>query len=161
MTRLKGPGITTVTGAPKSGKSRSILETLRRQHAEALIWWVNPSPTVLPRVVENAKKAKGNERPNFIVLDDAGLIGPDPTNGITAQRLTDLASACAHLIVVIHSQALAQWSRQLTEHARGDFTSAGIGVTWELMDLMGQSIRYEPVLDDDETSSWAATPSSG
>jgi hypothetical protein len=155
--RLKEPGITTVSGAPKSGKSRSILETVQRQHPAGLTWWVNPSPTVLPLVVENAKKTKGSEKPGVIVLDDAGLIGTDPTTGLTAQRLADLAKACKHLIVVIHTQTLADWEHQLTDRTPGDLTSGGIGATRKLMDMLGYRIRYDSVLDDEETTPAAET----
>jgi len=146
--RLKQPGITTVTGAPKSGKSRSILEVLQRQHPEAVTWWVNPSPNVLPLVVEHAKKAKGDERPAFIVLDDASLIGTDPTAGLTARRLLDLSSF-THLIVVIHSKTFADWDRQLVHHIPGD-ASAGMGVTRELMDLLELRVSYASILNEEE-----------
>lgn len=148
--RLGLPGVTTVTGAPKSGKSRSILEVLQRQYPDALTWWVNPSPTVLPLVVEAAKKAKGRERPDVVVLDDAGLIGTDPTAGLTAQRLHDLADACTDLIIVIHTETIASWEHQLTHRTTG-FDTSGQGVSQELMNLLVHRVTYHSVLDDVET----------
>lgn len=155
--RLNKPRITTVTGAPKSGKSRSILEVLRSQHPGALTWWVNPSPHVLPLVVEHAKKARGVERPAFIVLDDAGLIGTDPAGGLTAQRINDLSSAGAHLIVVIHDQTIATWERQLTNRTAGEVDTGSLGATRELMNLLVHRIQYTSVLDDNETDPAAQT----
>jgi TPR repeat protein len=153
---IKVPGITTVTGAPKSGKSRSVLETLQRNHPDALVWWVNPSPTVLPLVVENAKKTRETERPVFIVLDDAGLIGPDPSSGLTAQRLCDLADTCTHLIVVIHTQTLADWEHQLISR-RTALYAGTLGASRELMNQLGRRVPYGSVLDDKETAPAAVT----
>ena len=150
--RLKKPGVTTVVGAPKSGKSRSIIEMLQQEHPEALTWWVNPSPTVLPLVVQAAKEVpKAGEKPMFVVLDDAGLIGTDPKHGLTAQRISELSAACTHLIVVIHEETLAGWENHLFNRIPSDFEGLGIGATHELMELLKHRIRYASVLDDTET----------
>jgi len=150
--QLEVPGITTVLGAPKSGKSRSVLEVLQRHYSSALTWWVNPSPSVLPLVLENAKKAKINERPAFVVLDDAGLIGTDPAGGLTAQRLHDLAAVCTKLVVIVHDETFADWEQQLTDHTGIGSDSPGSGATWELIDLIRNGVRYDSVLDDRETT---------
>jgi hypothetical protein len=151
--RLAAPGITTVSGAPKSGKSRSVLETLQREHPDAITWWVNPSPTVLPLVVQAAKKASDEkEKPAFIVLDDAGLIGTDPAGGLTARRLHDLAAACTQLVVVVHNETLAAWEHQLTHRTPNDVDTHSIGASRELMDLLQHRIRYDSVLNGDETA---------
>lgn len=149
--RLQTTGITTISGPPKSGKSRSVLETLQRRYPEAVTWWVNPSPTGLPLVVAAAKKAPDPEKPEFVVLDDAGLIGTDPAGGLTAQRLHDLAAACSHLVVVVHDETLAGWEHQLSHRTQDSRDARSLGVTRELMDLLEHRIRYGSVLDDDET----------
>jgi TPR repeat protein len=141
-----------VSGAPKSGKSRSVLEVLRREHPDAVTWWVNPSPSVLPLVVQAAKKAQGEERPAFIVLDDAGLIGTDPAAGLTARRLQDLAAACGRLVIVVHDETFASWEHQLTHRTAGEVDTRSIGATRELMDLLQHRIHYSSVLNDEETA---------
>lgn len=156
LRRLEDPGVTTVTGAPKSGKSRSILEVLQRHYPDALTWWVNPSTTVLPLVVEYAKRAKGSERPDFVVLDDAGLMGLDPKNGLTAQRLHELAAASVRLILIIHNHTIAEWEHRLTNRA-SSFASSSLGVSRELMDRLGNRVTYASVLDDRETAAAART----
>jgi TPR repeat protein len=149
--RLKEPGITTVSGAPKSGKSRSILEVLQRHYPKALTWWVNPAPGVLPLVVENAKKAPAKEKPAFVILDDAGMVGLGPADGLTAQRLVNLSAASTHLVVVVHDETLAGWEHQLTNRAPENFDAQSLGATKELLNLLQHRIRYDSVLDDDET----------
>ncbi|WP_349033927.1 tetratricopeptide repeat protein [Pseudarthrobacter sp. SORGH_AS 212] len=151
--RIKEPGITTVTGAPKSGKSRSLMEILQQQHPDAVTWWVNPAPTVLPLLVESARKTKKSERPVFVVLDDAGLIGTDPISGLTAQRLSDLVETCTHLIVVVHDEVIANWEHQLTSRAWHSFESSGMGATRELMNLLRHRISYSSTLDEEEAQS--------
>jgi TPR repeat protein len=151
--RLKSPGVTAVLGAPKSGKSRSIIEVLQQEHPEALTWWVNPSPTVLPLVVQAAKKApKAAEQPVFVVLDDAGLIGTDPQHGLTAQRISELSKACTHLIVVIHEETLAGWEHQLTHRTPDALDMQSIGASQEMVDLLHHRVRYSSVLDNDEAT---------
>jgi TPR repeat protein len=113
---------------------------------------VNPSPTILPVAVESAKKAKRDERPGFIVLDDADLIGTDPSSGLTAQRLLDLAGACKHLIVVVHEKALSEWAQRVTDRSPSGCNATGIGVTPKLMRLLESRVHYKSALDEDESS---------
>ncbi|MCP1415440.1 tetratricopeptide repeat protein [Paenarthrobacter sp. A20] len=159
--RLQRPGVTVVVGPPKSGKSRSIFQILQRVLPSGLVWWANPTPTVLPELVGAAQAtcrldAGPAERPEAVVLDDAGLIGTDPIEGLTAQRLNDLTATGAHIFVVLHDQVLAEWEHQLTHRLPVDKTSAsGLGVTRELMDLLNHRVRYAPVLDDTETATHA------
>ncbi|MCJ0901766.1 hypothetical protein MTX38_32330, partial [Rhodococcus sp. ARC_M13] len=104
-------GLTVVVGPPKSGKSRSVLETLAGAVPDATVQWVNPAPGVLPALVDLHWKEK-NAGPGVVVLDDAQFLGVNPMDGLTAQRLTELASR-SRLIVIVHEQDLGMWRNQI------------------------------------------------
>nr|WP_218680537.1 tetratricopeptide repeat protein [Rhodococcus qingshengii] len=143
-------GLTVVVGPPKSGKSRSVLETLAGTVPDATVQWVNPVPGVLPALVDLHRKEK-NAGPGVVVLDDAQFLGVNPMDGLTTQRLTELASR-NRLIVIVHEHDLGMWRNQINNRTvTADTDMSRIGATPELIQLLDEHrIDYHAILDASE-----------
>ncbi len=143
-------GITVVVGPPKSGKSRSVLETLAGAVPDATVQWINPAPGVLPALVDLHRKEK-NAGPGVVVLDDAQFLGVNPMDGLNAQRLTELASR-SRLIVIVHEHDLGTWRNQINNRTvTADADLSRIGATPELIELLDEHrIYYQTILDASE-----------
>ncbi|QHG85232.1 hypothetical protein D1O33_24430 (plasmid) [Rhodococcus rhodochrous] len=148
-------GLFVVVGPPKSGKSRSVQEVLARTLGSEYVQWINPAPGVLPLLVDLRRRDK-EDHPctGVIVLDDAQLLGVNPTAGMTVQRLTELSSRC-RVIVVLHTADLSDWKRQVKDR-RADSELNKFGATVELVELLdSHRIDYPSILDDTEAAAAA------
>ncbi|MCJ0901797.1 hypothetical protein MTX38_32510, partial [Rhodococcus sp. ARC_M13] len=72
-------------------------------------------------------------------------------DGLTAQRLTELASR-SRLIVIVHEQDLGMWRNQINNRTvTADTDVSRIGATPELIELLDEHrVDYQTILDDTE-----------
>jgi TPR repeat protein len=93
-----------ISGPPKSGKTRTLLENLKNSTlANAKILWLEPSPGIIDLFIDRTQNSEMNN--SVIVLDDIQRFGFDAAGGITLSRLKKLASRCKVLITV-HADSL-------------------------------------------------------
>ena len=96
-----------LTGEPKSGKTRTLVEALKRsKHANSTIYWVSPTRGAVGALIKKLRIEK--KMGSVIVLDDLQDFAFDAADGITSQRLADL---CMRGLVVatLHSSTLSNW----------------------------------------------------
>jgi TPR repeat protein len=98
-----------VSGAPKSGKTRTLLEKLKDSNlSNANILWLDPSPGVLQLFLERTVNA--NMSNTVVMLDDIQKFGFDAANGITLSRLKQLSER-TKVLVTVHADSLNALTR--------------------------------------------------
>lgn len=115
-----------VAGAPKSGKTRTVLSALAAAVPDSDVWWAHAAPGVLPDLVSalerKATRHDGTDESVevadlYVVLDDLHCYGTDPATGIT-QDLLDRLLRHARVIATVHSSQLAFWQWTAKSHGQ-------------------------------------------
>jgi hypothetical protein len=137
--------VVTITGSPKSGKTRSLIECLSRSPLKANdVYWLSPQPGAIELFLKNVPE--GTLASAVVVLDDLQKFSFDPTNGLTLDRLERLSKA-AKVLITLHESSLASWKHDQTDHTSG----SKLAPPRELVkELEASRIRYSTTLLEDE-----------
>lgn len=156
--RLNDPEthLVVLVGPPKAGKTRTLVHALTAARPDALIWWANSAPGMLPKLVEKAEREIRGDGGNtlldqdtdlLVVLDDLHRCGTTPGSGLTTALLTRLMKV-ATVAATLHEEPLARWRTETLDH-----TGHGEGATPGLADLLDQHrINLQSELNADEES---------
>lgn len=130
-----------LVGPPKAGKTRTLVHALTTNRPDALIWWANCAPGMLPKLVEKAEREVRGDGGNtlldqntdlVVVLDDLHRCGTTPGSGLTTALLARLMEV-ATVVATLHDEPLARWRSETIDH-----TGSGEGATPGLADLLVQ-----------------------
>lgn len=153
--------LTLLVGPPKSGKTRLVVEALRRSLPASTVWWVQCAPGVVPdlahRAVRELTSPGGTRDPTLasrglvIVLDDLQRCGANPVDGISGGALGRL-TAVARVVGTLHDTELARWRAQMIDRtAPGEQELTHVGATRELVSALdAAAVTISPVLDAEE-----------
>jgi hypothetical protein len=137
--------VVTITGSPKSGKTRSLIECLSRSPLKANdVYWLSPQPGAIELFLKNVPE--GTLASAVVVLDDLQKFSFDPTNGLTLDRLERLSKA-AKVLITLHDSSLASWKHSYNDH----LSSHVLAPPWEVIrELEASRIGYSTRLSEDE-----------
>lgn len=159
LRRKTEAGFVVVSGPPKAGKTRSLLEALREVVPHKLLWRVPPVPGALD-IVWRSVEADGGRPPDhdpagiIVLLDDLQRHDFASTEGITHGKLLRLRKAGVTIAATVHNVFLAALRRHQVDRTRRfrEFEMS-IGASPQLVDLLhSPTILWElsPDLTGDE-----------
>lgn len=137
--------ILVLLGPPKSGKTRSLIEMLRRSTLEAAqVFWLTPSVSAIDEFIKSVPPGASKSR--VIVIDDLQRIRPE--SELTIARLGKLQDR-GMVIATLHDTTLDLWKRQIISH----LDSEPIGPRIDAIEIIERnSVRCESELSEMEIS---------
>ncbi|WP_311588583.1 tetratricopeptide repeat protein [Varibaculum massiliense] len=148
-----GEQLIVISGPAKSGKTRSVVEALKRAQPHSAVLWAQRDRGLssLPAELDELLKNTEDSQPEryFVVIDDLQLYGLGSPHGLTSELLTNL-SRNAYVIVTVQSSALKQWKLQTQQHKPTGQTPTLAPSTYMVNLLDDRQLRYEAKLTDGE-----------
>jgi len=119
-----------ISGPPKSGKTRSLVNAITSSpgHGKA-IYWLNSHPASVHEFLERFDEFGSEDR--LIVLDDLQRFGLGTPGKFSLRQLGDLRSR-GKVIGTVHDEALANWRLDGVDHRSTMSTSPGYSVSREI-----------------------------
>jgi len=100
-------------GPPKSGKTRTLIESLKRsKHSDAKIYWLEPGDGNARKLLERSKTAKST---NILVLDDLQNPRYFGEGGLDAKLIEDLVLNFK-IVGTLHDSTKNQWELANLDH---------------------------------------------
>jgi TPR repeat protein len=132
--------VITLTGAPKVGKTRSLVANLQssllKKHN---VYWIRPGRAfdVLAKTLKRSDKAS-----TLIVIDDLQRWGSE-LREFSIETISKLA-ACAKIIVTVHKADFTRWRTSHQDHSSRIGTSPygqdSLGLTYEVISFLEKSL---------------------
>ncbi|WP_158522468.1 tetratricopeptide repeat protein [Tessaracoccus aquimaris] len=150
-----GGAFVVIVGPPKSGKTRTLLEALRRNVPHRLLWQLRPVEGALAAVMKSVETDGGREglhRPEDITLLIDDMQRHDFRVELTAKALSDAVRAGLLVVATLHDSTLANMRSELEGFTFPD--GVRLGANLHLLELLDESsIRLEPELNEEEALS--------
>jgi hypothetical protein len=133
-----------VAGPPKAGKTRSLLEAIRRTRPAAPVWWARPGPTTLRRLSDALERDDPTSARPVIVADDFQKFGLSH-HGTTGADIRRLLETGATVAATIHDSVIDDL-QDATLDRRDERTADA-----DLTDLLKRrTVHIAPTLTSDE-----------
>jgi TPR repeat protein len=118
-TTTSSPGAAVgVVGAPKSGKTRSLLEAIMRVAPRATLYIPRSSAPALARLAEYLAQDAPARNTHLILLDDLHLLCAQPTFPPISRIIATLVQVGCIVAYTIHDSFLAQAQVRMRDHRR-------------------------------------------
>jgi tetratricopeptide (TPR) repeat protein len=139
-----GSALVVVSGPPKAGKTRTLLEILSKSTLkERYVYWANPYTESIDNLIELLPEAPKNMP--IVILDDLQKFNFGPF-GLTFPKFMELEKR-AKVLATVHSETLTRWSLSKNDFGENPalLPSPRLAAHFAV-----NSVRLEPALDEDE-----------
>lgn len=148
-----GEQLIVISGPAKSGKTRSVVEALKRVQPNSAVLWAQRDRGLssLPAELDKLLKNTAGSQPEryFVVIDDLQLYGLGSPHGLTSELLAHL-NKNAYVIITVQSSALKQWKLETQQHKATGQTPTLAPSPYIVNLLDDRQLRYEAKLTDGE-----------
>lgn len=139
-----GTGLVVVSGPPKAGKTRTLVENLSKSSfKDSDVYWANPYTESIDNLIELLPKSP--KKSPIVILDDLQKFNFGPF-GLTLPKFLELEKR-AKVLATVHSETLARWSLPKNDFGENPtlLPSPRLAAHFAAND-----VRLEPALNDNE-----------
>ena len=123
-----------IAGPPKAGKTRTLIETLKKSKlAELPVYWVSPDAKAL-RILSSRLESESLES-GVIVLDDIQRFNFSSADGLTRQILFNLSQSFK-IVGTVHESSLSRWRFRLVNKASPTLFEIGGQPSQDIVELL-------------------------